>query len=145
MSAAGENSWAWLMAVCWAVARTLTSRVCVVAHVCGSALGNLACCALAHTQERPEDVPTGDLPRSMMCLVDRRLCSAVSPGTRVTAVGILSIFQGKEGEALADSPVPCAVCQGWAGWSMTNGSCCCGHPILPIFLGREGESRSCRA
>lgn len=48
-------------------------------------------------QERPEDVPTGDLPRSMMCLVDRRLVGAVSPGTRVTAVGILSIFQGKEG------------------------------------------------
>lgn len=43
-------------------------------------------------------MPTGDLPRSMMCLVDRRLVGAVSPGTRVTAVGILSIFQGKEGE-----------------------------------------------
>ncbi|PSC72741.1 DNA replication licensing factor MCM5 [Micractinium conductrix] len=48
-------------------------------------------------QERPEDVPTGDLPRSMMCLVDRRLVGSVSPGTRVTAVGILSIFQGKDG------------------------------------------------
>jgi len=48
-------------------------------------------------QERPEDVPTGDLPRSMMCLVDRKLCSAVSPGTRVTAVGILSVFQSREG------------------------------------------------
>lgn len=47
-------------------------------------------------QERPEDVPTGDLPRSMLCLVDRKLCSAVSPGTRVTAVGILSIFQSKD-------------------------------------------------
>lgn len=49
-------------------------------------------------QERPEDVPTGDLPRSMMCLLDRRLVGSVSPGARVTAVGILSIFQGKEGE-----------------------------------------------
>lgn len=47
-------------------------------------------------QERPEDVPTGDLPRNMLCVVDRRLCGAVSPGTRVTAVGILSIFQSKE-------------------------------------------------
>lgn len=54
-------------------------------------------------------MPTGDLPRSMMCLVDRRLCSAVSPGTRVTAVGILSIFQGKEGEALADRHALCCV------------------------------------
>lgn len=47
-------------------------------------------------QERPEDVPTGDLPRSMMCLVDRKLCGAVSPGTRVTAVGILSVFQSHD-------------------------------------------------
>lgn len=65
-------------------------------------LSHLLCCLhCVLQQERPEDVPTGDLPRSMMCLVDRRLCSAVSPGTRVTAVGILSIFQGKEGEAAA--------------------------------------------
>jgi DNA replication licensing factor MCM5 len=47
-------------------------------------------------QERPEDVPTGDLPRSMLCLVDRGLVGAVSPGTRVTAVGILSVFSAKE-------------------------------------------------
>lgn len=47
-------------------------------------------------QERPEDVPTGDLPRSMLCLVDRKLCGAVSPGTRVTAVGILSVFQSHD-------------------------------------------------
>ncbi len=61
-------------------------------------------------QERPEDVPTGDLPRSMMCLVDRRLVGSVSPGTRVTAVGILSIFQGKDGE-------PCAWRDGQRGSS----------------------------
>lgn len=42
-------------------------------------------------------MPTGDLPRSMMALVDRKLCGAVSPGTRVTAVGILSIFQSAGG------------------------------------------------
>lgn len=47
-------------------------------------------------QERPEDVPTGDLPRSMMCLVDRCLVGSVSPGTRVSALGILSIYQSKE-------------------------------------------------
>ena len=41
-------------------------------------------------------MPTGDLPRNMLCVVDRRLCCAVSPGSRVTAVGILSIFQSKE-------------------------------------------------
>lgn len=36
----------------------------------------------------------------MMCLVDRKLVGAVSPGTRVTAIGILSIFQGKDGGEL---------------------------------------------
>jgi len=48
-------------------------------------------------QERPEDVPTGDLPRSMMAVLDRKLCGTISPGTRVTAVGILSIYTSKEG------------------------------------------------
>lgn len=42
----------------------------------------------------------------MMCLVDRQLVGSVSPGTRVTAVGILSIFQGgKEGEPFFLLPV----------------------------------------
>ena len=48
-------------------------------------------------QERPEDVPTGDLPRSMMAILDRGLCGTVAPGSRVTAVGILSIYASKEG------------------------------------------------
>ena len=43
-------------------------------------------------QERPEDVPTGELPRSMQLLVDRRLVGNVSPGTRVTAIGIYAIL-----------------------------------------------------
>lgn len=46
-------------------------------------------------------MPTGDLPRNMLALVSRKLCGAVSPGTRVTAVGILSIFD--------DDKVRCAV------------------------------------
>ena len=39
-------------------------------------------------QERPEDVPTGELPRSVTLLVDRQLVGKVSPGTRVVALGI---------------------------------------------------------
>lgn len=63
-------------------------------------------------QERPEDVPTGDLPRSMMCLVDRKLCGAVSPGTRVTAVGILSVFQSHDrGSKKGDQATTVAVRQ----------------------------------
>ena len=44
-------------------------------------------------QERPEDVPTGELPRNMSLLVDRHLVGKIVPGTRITAVGIYSIMQ----------------------------------------------------
>ncbi len=46
-------------------------------------------------QERPEDVPTGELPRNMTLLVDRHLVGKIAPGTRVTAIGIYSIYQVK--------------------------------------------------
>jgi DNA replicative helicase MCM subunit Mcm2 (Cdc46/Mcm family) len=45
------------------------------------------------TQERPEAVPTGELPQSMTLIVDRHLVGKISPGTRVTAIGIYSIYQ----------------------------------------------------
>ncbi|KAH7297734.1 hypothetical protein KP509_25G009500 [Ceratopteris richardii] len=44
-------------------------------------------------QENPEDVPTGELPRNMLLSVDRNLVQTVVPGTRVTVMGIYSIFQ----------------------------------------------------
>ncbi|KAK9810736.1 hypothetical protein WJX73_003912 [Symbiochloris irregularis] len=47
-------------------------------------------------QERPEDVPTGELPRIMQLLLDRRMVGTMAPGTRVTAVGIYAIVQGKQ-------------------------------------------------
>ena len=49
-------------------------------------------------QERPEDIPTGELPRTILMAVDRNLCGKIAPGTRVTAVGIFSVFTegGKE-------------------------------------------------
>lgn len=47
-------------------------------------------------QERPEDVPTGELPRSMTVVCDRSLVGACSPGTRVTLVGVYAIHSGKE-------------------------------------------------
>ncbi|MEW5314783.1 MAG: hypothetical protein WDW38_006253 [Sanguina aurantia] len=46
-------------------------------------------------QEKPEDVPTGDLPRTVMLVVDRQLCHTATPGTRVTVMGIYSTFRGK--------------------------------------------------
>lgn len=47
-------------------------------------------------QERPEDVPTGELPRSMSVVCDRSLVGACSPGTRVKLVGVYAIHTGKE-------------------------------------------------
>lgn len=44
-------------------------------------------------QENPEDVPTGELPRNMLLSVDRHLVQTVVPGTRLTIMGIYSIFQ----------------------------------------------------
>jgi DNA replicative helicase MCM subunit Mcm2 (Cdc46/Mcm family) len=48
---------------------------------------------LCLVQERPEDVPTGELPRNILLAVDRCMVGTIAPGTRVTAVGIYSTFQ----------------------------------------------------
>lgn len=44
-------------------------------------------------QENPEDVPTGELPRNMLLSVDRHLVQTIVPGTRLTVMGIYSVFQ----------------------------------------------------
>ncbi|GMH37088.1 hypothetical protein BSKO_04961 [Bryopsis sp. KO-2023] len=44
-------------------------------------------------QERPEDVPTGDLPRTMKLVVDRAMVDRVNPGMRVQVLGIHSVYQ----------------------------------------------------
>lgn len=44
-------------------------------------------------QERPEDVPVGELPRAVTLIADRQLVGQVAPGTRVTITGIYSIYQ----------------------------------------------------
>lgn len=46
-------------------------------------------------QELPEDVPTGEMPRHISLSVDRYLVGQVKPGTRITAVGLYTAFQGK--------------------------------------------------
>jgi len=43
-------------------------------------------------QERPEDVPTGELPRHCILIADRALVDRVVPGTRVTVLGIHSLM-----------------------------------------------------
>lgn len=37
----------------------------------------------------------GELPRSMQLVVDRTLVGTIAPGTRVTAIGIYSIYQAR--------------------------------------------------
>lgn len=44
-------------------------------------------------KERPEDVPTGELPRTVKLVVDRYLVDRVNPGMRVQVVGIHSVYQ----------------------------------------------------
>jgi DNA replication licensing factor MCM5 len=45
-------------------------------------------------QESPEVVPTGEMPRNILLIVDRYLVDKVTPGTRVSVVGISSLFNG---------------------------------------------------
>jgi len=50
-------------------------------------------------QEAPESVPSGETPRSLTVAVDRALVQRISPGTRVTMVGIYSIFTSQDSKA----------------------------------------------
>lgn len=40
-----------------------------------------------------KDVPTGELPRNMFLSIDHQLVQTIVPGTRLTIMGIYSIFQ----------------------------------------------------
>lgn len=50
-------------------------------------------------QEIPEMVPVGEMPRNILMTCDRYLTNRVVPGTRVTIVGIYSIYQSKRRNA----------------------------------------------
>lgn len=47
-------------------------------------------------QESPDMVPVGEMPRHILMQADRYLTNQVVPGTRVTVVGIYSIYQSKK-------------------------------------------------
>lgn len=47
-------------------------------------------------QESPEEVPTGEIPRHILLSVDRSLVDKVPPGTRVTVLGVSSVFNSRE-------------------------------------------------
>jgi DNA replication licensing factor MCM5 len=46
-------------------------------------------------QEAPDMVPVGELPRHVLLYADRSLVNRTSPGSRVTVIGVYSIFQNK--------------------------------------------------
>jgi DNA replication licensing factor MCM5 len=54
-------------------------------------------------QERPEDVPTGEMPRTVTAILDKYLVDRVTPGSRITLVSIFSVFGKKPMVALRNS------------------------------------------
>ena len=61
-------------------------------------------------QEAPEVVPTGEMPRNIQLSVDRNLVDRCSPGTRISVMGVSSLYQtsGKPrvGNALSSVKLP---------------------------------------
>ena len=55
-------------------------------------------------QERPEMVPTGDMPRHVQACLDRFLVDRVKPGTRVKLTGVYCIHDAKQGKKNAPGP-----------------------------------------
>jgi DNA replication licensing factor MCM5 len=49
-------------------------------------------------QEAPEMIPTGEVPRTYVIYCDRALVNRVSPGTRITVVGVLTVNDSRERE-----------------------------------------------
>jgi DNA replication licensing factor MCM5 len=57
-------------------------------------------------QEAPEQVPTGEMPRHILLAADRYLVDTVSPGTRVSIIGVYSIFKkGSQKKSKGDQSV----------------------------------------
>lgn len=60
-------------------------------------------------QELPEDVPAGEMPRTMLLVVDRNLVQRCKPGTRVQVVGIYTTHSGPAKEKTGTSSETVAV------------------------------------
>ena len=74
----------------WAIPLAQQQQSRQLVQLLSSAANKVAQCMM---QERPEEVPTGELPQNMTLIVDRHLVGKISPGTRVTVIGIYSIYQ----------------------------------------------------
>ena len=56
-------------------------------------------------QEAPEAVPTGEMPRSTLVVVERGLVDRASPGARVSMLGMLSLFERSDTSHNPDAAV----------------------------------------
>ena len=56
-------------------------------------------------QERPESVPTSEMPRSVLLAADRHLVNTLVPGERVSVLGVYSIFSAGGGRSKDSSSV----------------------------------------
>lgn len=43
-------------------------------------------------QECPEDIPTGEMPRHIVCMMERNLVDRITPGTRCSIIGYIDTF-----------------------------------------------------
>lgn len=43
-------------------------------------------------QECPEDIPTGEMPRHIVCMMERNLVDRIAPGTRCSIIGYIDTF-----------------------------------------------------
>ena len=71
----------------------IQARMCLCIAACVAdgtvSSGTPFACSPAHVlQERPEDIPTGELPRTLLMVVDRHLVGRVTPGSRLVVTGI---------------------------------------------------------
>ena len=63
----------------------------------------------ATLQEAPEAVPTGEMPRHLLLAVERSLADRIAPGTRVSVLGVASIFSSAEARGGRGAPGAVAV------------------------------------
>lgn len=84
-------------------------------------------------QEAPEQVPTGEMPRHLSLSVERSLADKVSPGTRISAIGVVSVMAGGGGRGAG------------SGSSGRGGAVALRTPylrVVGIMVHEEGSGRS---
>lgn len=87
---------AWVKFSCAAASPLLSYTISPICGYCLPHRNTTAPISNLNPQEKPEDVPTGELPRTVMVVADRQCCNIVTPGTRVTITGIYSTYKARQ-------------------------------------------------